>query len=71
MPDSLVGMRADAALAKLMGLSRTAAAELLEGNNVLLNGVVLGKSDKLSNDGLLEVSLPEPKNNFELKPVEV
>ncbi|MFM5905611.1 MAG: RluA family pseudouridine synthase, partial [Micrococcales bacterium] len=46
-------------------------AELLEGNNVLLNGVVLGKSDKLSNDGLLEVSLPEPKNNFELKPVEV
>lgn len=71
VPDSLVGQRADAGLAKLMGLSRSAAAELLESGNVLQNGIVLGKSDKLVTDGFLEVTMPEPKNNFEIKPVVV
>jgi 23S rRNA pseudouridine1911/1915/1917 synthase len=54
-----------------MGLSRSAAAELLESGNVLQNGIVLGKSDKLVTDGFLEVTMPEPKNNFEIKPVVV
>lgn len=71
VPDSLVGQRADAGLAKLMGLSRSAAAELLESGNVLQNGTALGKSDKLVTDGFLEVTMPEPKNNFEIKPVVV
>ena len=69
VPDSLVGQRADAGLAKLMGLSRSAAAELLESGNVLQNGSALGKSDKLVTDGFLEITMPEPKNNFEIKPV--
>jgi 23S rRNA pseudouridine1911/1915/1917 synthase len=53
-------MRVDAGLAKLLGLSRTAVAELAESGEVRLDGRVAGKSDRLTAGVLLEVSLPEP-----------
>lgn len=56
VPDGLAGQRVDSALAKLMGFSRTFAAEVAESGGVLLDGVVLGKSDRLSAGGWLEVS---------------
>lgn len=56
VPDGLAGQRTDAALAKLLGFSRTFAAEVAEGGGVLVDGSVLGKSDRLPAGGWLEVS---------------
>jgi 23S rRNA pseudouridine1911/1915/1917 synthase len=38
VPEGLAGMRVDAGLARLLGLSRTAAAALAEGGGVDLDG---------------------------------
>ncbi|MEY4066943.1 MAG: hypothetical protein RIQ44_155 [Actinomycetota bacterium] len=67
----LAGQRADAGLAKLLGMSRNAVADLLTEGCVYQNGKLLGKSDRLIEDALLEVTLPEPKNPLEIVPVEV
>lgn len=56
VPDGLAGDRADSALAKLLGFSRTFAAEVAEAGGVQLDGKVLGKSDRLAAGGWLEVS---------------
>ncbi len=56
VPDGLDGVRADAALAKLLGFSRTFAAEVLAAGGVTLDGVQIGKSDRLKSDAFLEVS---------------
>ena len=67
----LAGERADAGLAKLLGMSRSAVADLLTDGLVVQNGKVISKSDRLIEDALLEVTLPEPKNPLELVPTEV
>ncbi|MFC3849683.1 RluA family pseudouridine synthase [Corynebacterium hansenii] len=59
VPPGLAGMRVDAGLAKLLGLSRTAAAELAEAGDVQVDGVTVGKSDRLHEDAWLSVLLPE------------
>ncbi|WP_431803908.1 RluA family pseudouridine synthase [Microbacterium sp. bgisy203] len=56
VPDGLDGVRVDAALAKMLGFSRTFAAEVAEAGGVSLDGRTLGKSDKLRGGGWLEVS---------------
>jgi 23S rRNA pseudouridine1911/1915/1917 synthase len=56
VPDGLAGERVDAAIAKLLGFSRTFAAEVAEAGGVTLDGVVLGKSDRLRADAWLEVT---------------
>jgi 23S rRNA pseudouridine1911/1915/1917 synthase len=62
VPDGLDGMRVDAGLAKLLGLSRTAVAALAESGDVTLDGRPAGKSDRLTAGAWLEVTLPEPEN---------
>ncbi|MEE6274068.1 RluA family pseudouridine synthase [Georgenia wangjunii] len=59
VPDGLAGERVDAALARLLGFSRTRAAELAAAGHVVLDGVVLGKSDRLVAGGWLEVTMPD------------
>ncbi|UNX55988.1 RluA family pseudouridine synthase [Georgenia sp. TF02-10] len=59
VPDGLVGERVDAGLARLLGLSRTRAAELAGAGHVTLDGQPLAKSDRLTADGWLEVTLPD------------
>jgi len=59
VPDGLAGERVDAGLARLLGLSRTRAAEVVEAGGVALDGRVVGKSDRLTAGGWLEVELPE------------
>jgi 23S rRNA pseudouridine1911/1915/1917 synthase len=59
VPEGLAGMRVDAGLARLLGLSRTAAAALAEDGAVELDGAQAGKSDKLAPGAWLEVELPE------------
>ncbi|WP_020630267.1 RluA family pseudouridine synthase [Amycolatopsis alba] len=66
VPDGLDGMRVDAGLAKLLGLSRTVVAELAESGEIFLDGRPAGKSDRLSAGGLLEVTLPDPASAIEV-----
>lgn len=71
VPEGLDGMRVDAGLAKLLGLSRTTVAELAESGEVRLDGRVAGKSDRLVAGSLLEVSLPAPAEPVPVTPVPV
>ena len=56
VPDGLAGERVDAGLAKLLGFSRTFAAEVAEAGGVSADGVALGKSDRLLAGTWLEVN---------------
>ncbi|MDN4479508.1 RluA family pseudouridine synthase [Demequina muriae] len=60
VPDALVGERVDAGLARMLGLSRTKAAELLAAGAVELDGRALGKSDRLA-EGILAVDIPDER----------
>ena len=60
VPPGLAGERVDAALARLLGLSRTKAAELASAGSVTVDGSTAGKSDRLAEGAWLEVQLPEP-----------
>ena len=59
VPEGIEGDRVDAALGRLLGLSRTKAAELAEAGHVQLNGHVVGKSDRVSAGAWLEVEIPD------------
>jgi 23S rRNA pseudouridine1911/1915/1917 synthase len=60
VPDGLDGMRLDQAVSRLFGLSRTAAATLVESGDALVDGYPRPKSDKVSAGSWLEVTLPPP-----------
>ena len=70
VPEGLAGERADVGLARLLGLSRSAAAELCAAGAVVLDGRPLAKSDRLVADAWLEVTLPEPEVERAPEPVE-
>nr|WP_240792902.1 RluA family pseudouridine synthase [Arthrobacter crystallopoietes] len=65
------GKRADAAIAGLLDISRSAAAALCTAGNVRLNGKVLGKSDRLPDTGELEIRRPEERDPLEIVVEEV
>ncbi|MFD0362466.1 RluA family pseudouridine synthase [Nocardia sp. GCM10030253] len=67
VPDGLDGMRVDAGLSRLLGLSRTAVAALAEDGSVQLDGVAAGKSDRLVGGAWLEVEFPEPKRELTIE----
>ncbi len=58
VPDGLHGMRLDQAVARLFGLSRTAAAALVEAGDAMVDGTVRIKSDKVAAGSWLDVTLP-------------
>jgi 23S rRNA pseudouridine1911/1915/1917 synthase len=60
VPDGLDGMRLDQAVSRLFGLSRTAAATLVEAGDALVDGYPRPKSDKVTAGSWLEVTLPTP-----------
>jgi 23S rRNA pseudouridine1911/1915/1917 synthase len=66
VPDGLVGQRVDAGLARLLGLSRSGIADLAETGQVLLDGVSVGKSDRLRAGAWLEITLPDPAGPLEV-----
>ena len=68
VPDGLEGERVDAALARLLGLSRTRAAELAGDGAVRVDGRAVGKSDRLVSGSWLEVELPDPAAAVEPEP---
>jgi 23S rRNA pseudouridine1911/1915/1917 synthase len=72
VPDGLDGMRVDAGLSRLLGLSRTVVAALAEDGRVDVDGRAAGKSDRLTAGSWLEVRLPEPEQAAPISgPVEV
>ncbi|WP_374945509.1 RluA family pseudouridine synthase [Agreia sp.] len=70
VPDGLDGTRVDAALAKMLGFSRTFAAEILDAGGVSVDGVVVSKSDRLKSDSWLEVTW-SPKTEARIVPIDV
>ena len=60
VPDGLDGERLDAALARMFGLSRSRAAELIVDGLVLLGGRTASKSDRVLAGDPLQVTLPPP-----------
>ncbi|GII26706.1 RluA family pseudouridine synthase [Planotetraspora mira] len=60
VPDGLEGERLDAALARLFGFSRTRAAELIASGEVLVDGSVPAKSDRVHAGAWLDVTVPPP-----------
>ena len=70
VPEGLAGERADVGIARLLGLSRSAAADLCSAGAVALDGRPIAKSDRLVADSWLEVTLPEPEVQREPEPVE-
>ncbi len=60
VPDGLDGMRLDAALARMFGLSRTAAVDMIDRGEATVGGQVRAKSERLHAGDWLEVVLPDP-----------
>jgi len=58
VPESLAGERVDAALARMFGLSRTRAADLIAQGLVQVDGAGVGKSDRVLPGSLLDVEIP-------------
>ena len=60
----------DAGLARLLGMSRSAVASLIEAGDVRIDDIVAVKSDRLSEGQWLQVTLPAPPGVREPEPVE-
>jgi 23S rRNA pseudouridine1911/1915/1917 synthase len=70
VPDGLDGTRVDAGVAKLLGFSRTFAADVIDLGGVTVDGVTVGKSDRLRRDSWLEVTW-SPREEAKIVPVDV
>ncbi|HLH59590.1 MAG TPA: RluA family pseudouridine synthase [Streptosporangiaceae bacterium] len=70
VPEGLDGERLDAALARMFGLSRSRAAELIGDGLVLVAGRPAAKSDRVAAGEALEVTLPAPRPVEPPRPVE-
>ncbi|RJQ67138.1 RluA family pseudouridine synthase [Pseudonocardiaceae bacterium YIM PH 21723] len=64
-------MRVDAGLSKMLGLSRTAVAGMVETGDVYIDGHTAIKSDRLTAGSWLEVTLPAPERPLEVVPIPV
>ena len=64
VPEGLDGLRLDAALARLFGLSRTSAADLVEAGDVLVDGVARAKSERVVAGTWLDVVIPPPRRDL-------
>lgn len=71
VPEGLEGERVDAAIARLLGLSRSRAAALAADGSVTLDHKVVGKSERVSAGQWLEVTLPALREGPAVVPREV
>ena len=55
VPDALVGERIDAALSRILGLSRSRCSDLILEGHIRVNGNPASKSLKLGGSDLLEI----------------
>ncbi|MGH3363059.1 MAG: RluA family pseudouridine synthase [Nocardioides sp.] len=68
VPDGLAGERVDAALARMFGLSRTRAAELIKDGHVQVDGSAVGKSDRVVPGSVVDVTIPARRDQLEVVP---
>ncbi len=61
VPEGLAGERVDVALARLFGVSRTRAGDLVADGLVLLDGQKPIKSERVESGALLEATIPSPR----------
>lgn len=71
VPEGLAGMRVDAGVARLLGLSRTVVASVAENGGIEIDGVAVDKSDRLEAGAWLTVTLPEAPAPVENTPVDI
>jgi 23S rRNA pseudouridine1911/1915/1917 synthase len=70
VPEGLAGERVDTGLAKLLGLSRSFAAEIAEAGGVEIDGRPAGKSDRLTAGSSLEITW-QPRREVRIEPMAV
>ncbi|MBW9206221.1 RluA family pseudouridine synthase [Mumia sp. zg.B53] len=68
VPDGLAGERLDAALARLLGLSRSRVAELVADGLVTVDHKPASKSDRVEAGAFLEVEIPRQRDVAEVVP---
>ncbi|WP_435741525.1 RluA family pseudouridine synthase [Nocardioides sp. SYSU DS0663] len=68
VPDGLAGERVDAAMARMFGVSRTRAAELIASGHVQMDGADVGKSDRVLPGATLDVAIPSMADPLEVVP---
>ncbi|KQW53319.1 RNA pseudouridine synthase [Nocardioides sp. Root1257] len=68
IPEGLAGERVDAAMARLFGLSRTRAADLIAAGNVEVDGAAVAKSDRVLPGAVLDVRIPVEVDPLEVVP---
>ena len=61
IPEGLNQERVDAALSRLLGLSRNVIVGLIESDEISKDGKAVGKSDRVSSNDQLEILLPAAK----------
>lgn len=71
VPSGLAGERVDTAIARMFGLSRTRAAELVAAGDVVLNGATPAKSERVDEGAFLEVVMPAPDTPVRIVPAAV
>ena len=71
VPEGLEGERVDVALSRLLGLSRTKAAELVQAGSALVDGKVPARSERVSEGQQLAVTLPEVRDIADVAPEKV
>ena len=68
VPDGLAGERVDSAIARMLGLSRSRAADLIAQDLVQVDGESVSKSDRVLPGAHLEVTIPAEPDPLEVVP---
>ncbi|WP_422117034.1 RluA family pseudouridine synthase [Brachybacterium sp. UNK5269] len=68
VPDGLSGERVDVGLSRMLGLSRTRAADLLDAGLVEIDGQVPARSMRLEGGSMLSVELPDERPAAQVRP---
>jgi 23S rRNA pseudouridine1911/1915/1917 synthase len=68
VPDGLAGERVDSAIARMLGLSRSRAADLIAQDLVQVDGASVSKSDRVLPGAHLEVTIPAEPDRLEVVP---
>jgi len=71
VPEGLNGERVDTAVARMLGLSRSHVAELIDAGRVLVDGDSISKSDRVSVGSMLEVELVDQPRVAVVRPEQV
>jgi 23S rRNA pseudouridine1911/1915/1917 synthase len=71
VPEGLNGERVDAAVARMLGLSRSRVVELIGEGHVLLDGAAISKSDRVNVGSMLEVELDDRPRVASVRPEQV